>query len=314
MDKLHHIVAEIKRYYQDYGKPPSISELRAMGHSKYIIEKHTMRQLCEMAGVNEVRVNVNEVKKITNDIFKTNIETHINSYIPRTPIEQPKWSKMLILGDFHAPFHSERALEEVVKFCEIFQPKYIIQMGDVFDMYSHSKFPRSHNIFTPKEEEALAREAVENMWKSLKAKAPKATCYQVLGNHDARPLKRVVESLPTMEHWVQGYFKEIMTFDGVTTMFDIREELEIDQILFTHGFLHSEGRHRDYYLRNVVFGHLHKLWVQYRRFHRQTFWEMCCGFLGEPESKGLTYQPSKQANYQLGFSAIDQFGPRVIHL
>ena len=68
MDKLHHIVAEIKRYYQDYGKPPSISELRVMGHSKYIIEKHTMRQLCEMAGVNEVRVNVNEVKKITNDI------------------------------------------------------------------------------------------------------------------------------------------------------------------------------------------------------------------------------------------------------
>lgn len=160
----------------------------------------------------------------------------------------------------------------------------------------------------------MAREGAEEMWQKLKGASPEAKLHLITGNHDARPLKRVLESVPTVEHWVQEYWKKLMTFDGVETIYDHRTELEIAGILFTHGYLGKEGAHRDYYLKNVVIGHLHKGWVQYRRFHNQTFFELCAGFLGEPESKAMTYNNSRMANYQLGFAAIDQYGPRFIHL
>lgn len=313
-DKLHGLIAFIKQFYQENGICPSIPQAIAAGHSSFMIRKYSMKQLKEMAGVEDVRLNQHNIAKISNDIFKRDIQEVVNEYQPREIIEQPIWPKILVLGDYHAPFHSKRATEKVIEYCKFFQPEYIVQIGDVFDMFSHSRFPRSHNIFTPKQEEELAREAIESLWKSLKEAAPKAICYQMIGNHDTRPLKRVLESAPTMEHWIQGYFKQLMSFDGVNTILDPREELEISGIIFTHGFLGGEGKHRDFYLKNVVLGHLHKLWVQYRRFHGQSFFELCVGFLGEPESKGLTYTPSKAMNYQLGFASIDQFGPRCVHL
>jgi UDP-2,3-diacylglucosamine pyrophosphatase LpxH len=314
MDKLHHIVAEIKRYYQDYGKPPSISELRVMGHSKYIIEKHTMRQLCEMAGVNEVRVNVNEVKKITNDIFKKDISKQLEEYRPIKEIEKKSYPKILCIPDTHYPWVHQESLNAMYEFAKDFKPEIIVQLGDSVDFYSQSKHPKSLNVYTPKEEERLAREGLEKMWEDLKVIAPRAECYLLRGNHCARGQKRVIEAMPSVEHWIDGYMKDYFTFDGVTTLHDTRDALEIQDIVFIHGFLGREGSHRDYFLKNVVHGHLHKLWIQYRRFHRQSFWELCCGFMGDPHAKALSYMPTKETNYQLGWGVIDKYGPRTISL
>jgi UDP-2,3-diacylglucosamine pyrophosphatase LpxH len=208
---------------------------------------------------------------------------------------------------------NKEAESKMIEFAKEHQPDYIIQVGDLLDCYAASKFPRSQNIYTPKEEERLGIEMAKDAWSRLKESCPKAKCYQLMGNHDVRMLKRTLESLPIAEHWIEKYFRELFTFEGVETIFDTREELEIDGILFTHGFLQA-GNHKDYYLKNVIHGHDHKLYVQHRRIHGENIFEMSCGFIGDVEAKALSYTPSKLANFQLGFGWVDQWGARTIHL
>lgn len=317
MVELNEVIQKVKALANDLGRTPLRMEIVSSGIiSRHKIDKFGYDELINMANLEPLTMTQVKGKalKITDEIFHRDISRDVEEYTPREIISQPVWPKILIIGDTHFPFTSKTGLEKVYEFSRIHNPEYIIQIGDSVDFYAHSKFPRSLNVYTPEEEERLARKGLEEMWGTLKEISPDAKCYQMLGNHCMRPAKRVLESVPTVEHWIRKYMEAYFSFEGVTTIFDTREELEIAGIIFTHGFLGSEGKHRDYYLKNVVIGHLHKGWVQYRRFHGQTFWELCAGFLGEPESKPLTYNSSKLANYQLGFGWVDQFGPRFIHL
>lgn len=314
---LHEIVSLIKELNAEYGRPPLRMELESAGASKWTIQTIGFEKLMTAANLEPISradFYAHKREKITNEIFRKDIEQVISDYIPRIPLSNITFPKILCIGDTHFPFIHKPSLETLYKFAKENQPEYIIQMGDSVDFYSHSKFPRSHNEFTPQQEEQLAREMLAEMWKNLNEICPDSKKYQILGNHCVRPLKRVLESVPSVEHWLEKYLQDYFTFDGVETIFDMRSDLEIAGIVFTHGFLGSEGKHRDYYLKNVVIGHLHKGWVQYRRFHDRTYWELCAGFLGDPNAKGLTYTPSKASNYQLGFGYIDQYGPRFVSL
>lgn len=311
----HDLVAKLKDLAIEFKKCPTYQEfLEKTGTSHYSVQKYwkNYKVLCDAAGL----VPYQERRKMPPNevLFKADIQEAIEKYKPETPSPRITLPRIAIAGDYHAPFQSNYAVNRFIEFVEQFQPEYVIQMGDAYDFLAHSKFPRSHNYYNAKQEEELGRAELENFWKRVKKAAPNARCIQIVGNHDLRPLKRILEVAPSFEHWAEEKWRELMTFDGVETIYDHREEFEVAGILFTHGFLHSEGRHRDYFLQNVVIGHLHKLWVQYRKIRGQSIWEMSCGFLGDPESKALGYTPSKKANMQLGFSAIDEFGPRTIHL
>ena len=317
MNNLHEVVQRTKELYNELGRTPLRLEIESSGISKYAIQKNGYENILSMAGLTphshggarEVR----KAEKITNEIFSKSIDSHIEEYVPRVAIKENKFSKILCWPDSHYPFVNKEAEEKMIQFAIENQPDYIIQVGDLLDCYAASKFPRSQNIFTPKEEERLGIEMATNAWKKLREGCPKAKCFQLMGNHDVRILKRTLESLPIAEHWIEAYFKQLFSFEGVETIFDTRQELEVDGILFTHGFL-SSGSHKDYYLKNVIHGHDHKLYVMHRRIHGQNIFEMSCGFIGDVESKPLSYTSSKLANFQLGFGWVDQWGARTIHL
>lgn len=311
----HDLVSKLKDLAIELKRAPTYQEfLDKTGTSHYAVQKfyRNFTLLSNAAGI----VPYQERRKMPPNevLFRADLEETLKNHIPERIIPGPALPRILICGDYHAPFHSKYAVAKVIEFAKNFKPEYVIQMGDAYDFLAHSKFPRSHNYYNAKQEEELGRAELERFWREIQAAAPKAKCIQIVGNHDLRPLKRILEVAPNFEHWAQEKWKQLMTFEGVETYYDHREEVEIAGILFTHGFLHSEGRHRDYFLQNVVIGHLHKLWVQYRKLRGQSIWELSCGFLGDPESKALGYTPSKKANMQLGFAAIDEFGPRLIHL
>jgi hypothetical protein len=309
MDELNGIVQKTIELSRELNRTPLRLELTSAGITHYKIHSMAGLEPHKKGAADQLR----KPEKITNEIFNYPIERQIEEYIPREPRERLGFSKILCWPDTHYPFHNKAGVEAMIEYAREFQPDHIVQVGDLFDMYAASKFPRSQNIYTPKEEERLAREMAEADWKKIREACPKARCHQLLGNHDVRPLKRTLESLPIMEHWVEKYLGELFQFEGVETILDTREELKIDGILFTHGFLGS-GSHKDYYLNNVVHGHDHKLYTLYRRIMGANIFEMSCGFLGDIEAKALSYTPSKLANYQDGFGAIDQWGPRTIHL
>lgn len=314
---LNEAIQKIKSFSREIGRTPLRIEIETKVVSQSLIKKYGFKELLVMCGLDPLNETekkaVNKKPRINNDIFLRDIEQDISQYIPRTPLKENNFSKILCWPDSHYPFVNKEAEEKMIEFALDHQPDYIIQVGDLLDFYAASKFPRSQNIYTPKEEESLGIEMARSAWKRIKEACPKAKCYQLMGNHDVRPLKRALEALPIAEHWMEKYFKELFSFEGVETIFDTRQELEIDGILFTHGFL-GAGSHKDYYLKNVIHGHDHKLYVQHRRIHGQSIFEMSCGFIGDIDSKPLSYTSSKLANFQLGFGWVDQWGARTIHL
>ena len=219
---------------------------------------------------------------------------------------------MAIISDIHWPFHSQRVLDRFFRWVDDHKPEIVILDGDAWDMYSHGKFPRSHNVFTPKAEEDLARGHNIQFWTEVKRKSPKSKCYQMLGNHDVRPLKRTLEVAPAMEHWVQKIFTELFTFEGVETILDPRKELMFGDVMVHHGYKAQLGEHRDHALYNAIVGHTHRAGVVYRQLRGQVLFEMNCGYAGDPEAKGLTYTPQKITGWTQGFGALDEDGPRVI--
>lgn len=316
MDEIGQLVQIATQLANELGRAPLRMELVASGITNYKIQKHGFEKILSLAGLNPHGIGDSRIiskNKITNKIFERDIYQHLEEYAPRSKIKENNFPTILCWPDSHYPFVNKEAEEKMIKFAAENKPQYIVQVGDLLDCYSASKFPRSQNIYTPKEEERLGIEMAQSAWKRLRESCPNAKCYQLMGNHDVRMLKRTLESLPIAEHWIEKYFRELFSFEGVETIFDTREELEIDGILFTHGFLAS-GTHKDFYLKNVIHGHDHKLYVHHRRISGQNIFEMSCGFIGDIDSKALSYTSSKLANFQLGFGWVDKWGARTIHL
>lgn len=220
--------------------------------------------------------------------------------------------KIFVIGDIHFPFVNFDALSAIYALIEKEKPDFVIQEGDLDDQYSNSKFPKSLNIYTPQAEDELARSMAEEMWKKIRHIVPNAKCFQLMGNHNARALKRVIEKFPEGEHMVQYFMRHRMTFEGVETIHDPTQELIINDIVFLHGHYSQLGAHRDYNTRNVVTGHSHRGGVNYRSYNGVIFWELNVGFIGDPESKALSYRHQKYHNWTLGCGIIDYLGPRFI--
>lgn len=316
MDELGQLVQIATQMANELGRTPLRMELVASGVTSYRIQKHGYEKILSLAGLNPHGLgDARSIakNKVTNEIFERDIHQHLEQYEARDFNSEKVKSKILIAGDVHFCWEHKPTVEKFHEFNREIKPDYIIQVGDLYDMYAHSKFPRSQNLYTPKEEEKLSREGAEKFFKQLRLDNPKAKIYNMFGNHDIRPVKRSVESMPTMEHFVERYLEELMTFEGVNLVKDHREILTIEGVGFHHGYLGKLGDHRDASLQNMVVGHTHRGGVAYRRIRNETLWELNAGFMGDPEAKVMSYTPSKIQNYTLGFGYIDKYGPRFIH-
>jgi hypothetical protein len=313
--ELHDIVAAVKALALELGKTPTRLEFESRvsgGH--YALKKiggYTI--VLKAAGLDTYdERRIGNRAKITNDIFQKNLEAHLEAYEPVRRPPQTPWPKIAVMGDLHEPFGHAGVKQAFKQFVAEMKPDWIVQVGDAVDMYAHSKFPSSPNVYTPKQEEELARKNLEVFWKGCQEAAPKAKCVMLLGNHAVRPIKRVLESVPSLEHWAEAYLKNLLAFPGVETVMDPREEYMIADIAFIHGFKGGLGVHRDHLMRNTVLGHLHVGSVTFRNLRDTTLWELNAGFAADPHSKGLTYTPSKTTGWTLGFGYIDKHGPRFI--
>lgn len=308
---LHQLHSALLNLAQELGKTPTKEEFTKIPGTGYALRKFYHRRYEDLLLAAGLDLNTTP-KKITNEIFRKDINQHLSEYEAKVIQKSKKYPKILIVGDLHFPFHHKKCLESIHEFAKENQPDYIIQIGDLYDQYSHAKFPRSHNLFTPREEEKLARDLAEKMWSRFGSECPNAKKIQILGNHDARPLKRVLESLPQMEHWVEKYFQELMSFEGVETLLNSREEYKIEDILIIHGYSSKLGDHRDHYLNSIIVGHSHTGGVSFRQVNGKILFELNVGYVADQFAKGLSYTPTRTVKWTLGNGWIDQYGPRFI--
>lgn len=308
----------------ELGRAPTRSEFTArFKGGDYAIRCHFRTYACllQAAGL-ETYDQRRGGTRITNEIFRRDIVEHLSEYTPREIPKQAKaWPRIAIMGDLHEPFSHAGCKEAFFDFLR-YQvatnqaPEYIIQVGDAIDAYSWSKHPRSHNVFTPKEEERLARENLAKFWQTVREIVPAAKCVMLLGNHAVRPIKRALEVLPSAEHWVEAYLKELLTFEGVETIMDPREEYAVADIAFVHGWKGGQGNHMMHLHRNTVLGHLHVGNCTFRNIRAPgsggLLFELNVGHCSDEFSSGLSYTPSRTTGWTLGFGWIDAFGPRFI--
>lgn len=307
----HDLVAAAKTLALGLGRTPTRDEFIAPIRSgRFHIDRHfgSYAALLTAAGLDPAR---HSRDKIDNSIFQTSLSEHLDKYEPRESVEEI-YDRIASISDIHWPFQSQRVVDKFYSFIDREKPKYVLIDGDAQDKYSHGRFPRSHNVFTPREEEDKSRALNEEFWRIVKRLVPDAECVQMMGNHDVRPLKQVLDRYPEAEDWIKERMVKMFTFEGVKTIHDPREELMIGSIMVHHGYRSKLGDHRDYSRYNSIVGHTHRGGVVFRRIHGKTLWELNCGLAGDPEAKGLTYTPQKITDWTPGFGFVDEYGPRFI--
>lgn len=231
-----------------------------------------------------------------------------NQYLTR---HTNKVKRVIILGDLHFPFHHKRAFNAVMQRIKSKKFDIVIQIGDLFDQYCFSKFTRK-NVMLPDREIKYARDLSVKMWREIKKYQKKAKLYQILGNHDIRLIKRAEEKLPEAQDLIKFTMLELYNFDGVKTISDPRDELILDTVWFTHGFLSKIGDHVKKFHVSCVHGHRHRGEVTFLPIRNKMFFELDVGFLADSNKEPLAYQPTKTNNWTLGWGEIDEFGPRFV--
>lgn len=310
--RFHELVGQVKELAIELGRTPTQTDIE----SHLRISRSHLRTVC--GGLTPLLqacgMNPSAGRKIDNSIFHRDIEDHLLKYEVKgkAPALDIKYTKTVILGDVHAPFTRVDLLKKVIDFIREFKPARVIQVGDLYDMLSHGKFPRSMNIYTPGQEMNEGRKVVEKMWADIRKAVPGVECHQILGNHDTRPMKRILEAYPEAELFMD--FSRWFQFEGVTTHFDTRQELVLDGIAYIHGYRSKLGEHMEFMRRPVVCGHSHRAGLFFKNYGDATLFEMNAGYLGDPESKALSYTPQKHTHWTHAFSVIDEHGPRVITL
>jgi hypothetical protein len=218
---------------------------------------------------------------------------------------------VVAIGDTHHPFSSQRVLRRIYGIIKVLQPRFVIQVGDLNDFFSQSKYPRTHRLMTPQEEVKRAKEAATDMWAKIHEACPSAIKIQIKGNHDERPYKRLLEKAPELEPFFQ--INDLFEFPHVHTVHDSKQEVVIDGICYQHGHK-RHGEHMKHNLMNTVHGHTHRAGINYMKLRNELIWEFDVGVVADLESVPMGYGPQKWNNCTNGVGVIDELGPRFIDL
>lgn len=224
----------------------------------------------------------------------------------------------LIFGDIHFPFEEKHALKEVIEESKRIKPNCIIQMGDLFEQYNFSNYPKS-SIILPLDELKLAKQKASQFWETLRTLHPKAKLIQLKGNHDDRASKRVLELLPSLETLYQPAITKLYNFPGVVTIHDSKVELTINGIFFHHGHKRKLGDHMAYNLHNTTVAHSHVGGIVFKQFNQKILWELNVGYLADQKQVPLRYSEQQRKLWTLGYGTIQEkrsqiFAPAFVPL
>lgn len=216
-------------------------------------------------------------------------------------------AKVFVIGDTHFPFHDNSALKQVLSLIKREKPTHVVQIGDLLDQYVFSKYTKTLKI-EPEREIKEGLQLAGLMWDLVRQMAPKAKLIQVLGNHDLRLNKRIRDKFPELESFF-GH-KDLYKFPGVSVLQTDRDYIEIDGVVYTHGYLSKSLDHAIHFNKPVVHGHRHRAAIE----TKGKLWSMDVGYLADPSSLPLSYTPSTKSSWTHACGTVEEGVPRLILL
>lgn len=206
---------------------------------------------------------------------------------------------ILIASDIHIPFQDALAVKQFINYCAKKQPEVIVLNGDVLDMFMLSRFTKGEGR-NPLEEITECRQLLE----SLRAVCPNALIYYVIGNHETRLERYVLNKAPELASLVEDVFTILKVQD-----FKIRgcASLTInDNLVLKHGTLlgNKSGlsaiKEMEASYMSGCTGHTHRLCKYIARKSGRKFFWIETGCLCD-----LNPEYMVNPNWQQGFVSIE---------
>lgn len=166
---------------------------------------------------------------------------------------------IVIIPDLHLPWVNQRALNKLLNYIHQHSNEitHVVQIGDLYDFYFHSKFRKNVNLCTPEQELQKGYKLAASMWKKIKNYAPKAQCFQLLGNHCLSTDTEVLTKRGWKNYLEVDLNDEVATMDSTQTLewqkpYDkIIRDLTDGEYLYTYdssvASLSVTDNHRVYY-------------------------------------------------------------------
>lgn len=222
--------------------------------------------------------------------------------------------KIAAFPDIHFPFSNDSVMPDAMKEVKKAKPDVIIQLGDLYDLFSFSKYPRSHSAvpYTPEQEVEEGRRKAVEFWKQLRKDNPKARLLQ-LGdaNHDLRIVKRFEEKMPEAAFIGWRWLDLMLSFPGVEM---VKSHVVVDGIMIEHGN-RKAGQHAWFNQMSTLTGHTHKARIEYFANLNGPFWEFNCGWLADPWSPVFSYRNHNRIDdNHTGIGLIEDGQPRFLAL
>jgi predicted MPP superfamily phosphohydrolase len=212
--------------------------------------------------------------------------------------------KVLAIPDQHHPWASKPALDWVTAVAKREKPDVIVNLGDALDLYSLSRYPRSHNLYTPAEELRLGMEGYRKHWEALQKAAPKARCVIIDSNHGDRLIKRILERLPEAESLITNPF----AVDGVEAL----ERVEFEGVLYEHGYRSKPEDHARHNLQSTVHGHLHTATLHWFNLRGKSRFNLNCGWLGDDGARVFRYRQAAVSHWTLACGMVRDGEPELM--
>lgn len=220
---------------------------------------------------------------------------------------------LIVLPDIHFPYHHRRAINSVLEFCADHKPDRAVQLGDAYDFYRISSFPKTAGAGMSIFKEVNAGKF---FWASLLGSCGRVD--YLPGNHEERFQKQILDANPALADHPAFNLKKLLLLPDEVHVHPYHHKLVVNNILITHGdeLRGTKAKFKaanvlaNYPNQHTVFGHLHiidlaeKVVVNYDK--KRTYMSRCIGWLGDQNQEAFKYAPD--APWQLGFLWVEFYG------
>lgn len=217
-----------------------------------------------------------------------------------------KTTKILLMPDTHAPYHSEEALGCFLRVAAGWKPDGCVVLGDLADfceVSSHPKDPSRRRAF--REELEGVNAVLDRLDRALGR-----DCWGVYleGNHETRLARYISSHAPELSGIVD-WREELQLYDRGWEVVPYKESLVLGELRLTH----DVGRAGVNAARaslldcgaNIAFGHTHRLIVHYQgQLGGNAHVGITCGWLGDPMAIDYRHRDSVRRDSIHGFSTV----------